>query len=112
MADSLAVIKQLVFEEQRLSGQQLMDAIKADWEGHDMLYHLVNSDKVHQYGNDDDYADELAVYATDVYCDAVAGHSNPRGGTYQPGVYTVSANVPFGMVQAATPDGRKAHEPL
>lgn len=112
VADSLAVIKQLVFEDGKLSGEELMKAIQANWEGFDALYHLVNSDKVHQYGNDDDYADELAVYATDVYCEAVEGHANPRGGAYQPGVYTVSANVPFGMVQAATPDGRKANEPL
>lgn len=112
VADSLAVIKQLVFEEKRVSPEELLDALKADWEGHEALYHLVNSDKVHQYGNDDDYADDLARYATDVYCDAVEGRANPRGGVYQPGVYTVSANVPFGWVQAATPDGRKNAEPL
>ncbi len=111
-ADSLAVIKQLVFEEKKISASELMDAIKSDWEGFDALYHLVNSDKMHQYGNDDDYADDLAIYATDVYCDEVTGRPNPRGGVYQPGVYTVSANVPFGMVQAASPDGRKAREPL
>jgi formate C-acetyltransferase len=112
VADSLAVIRQLVYEEKRVSASELMSAIKSDWKGFDALYHLVNSDKVHQYGNDDDYADELACYCTDVYCEAVEGRPNPRGGTYQPGVYTVSANVPFGMVQAATPDGRKAREPL
>jgi pyruvate formate-lyase/glycerol dehydratase family glycyl radical enzyme len=111
-ADSMAVIKQLVFEEKKIGAVELMNAIKSDWEGFDALYYLVNSDKVHQYGNDDDYADELATYATDVYCDKVEGRPNPRGGIYQPGVYTVSANVPFGMVQAASPDGRKAHEPL
>jgi pyruvate-formate lyase len=70
VADSLAVIKQLVFEEQKISARELQDALKADWEGYDVLYHLVNSDKVHQYGNDDDYADELAIYCTDVYCGA------------------------------------------
>jgi len=112
VADSLAVIKQLVFEEQRVSAKELHEALEADWEGHEALYYLVNSDKVHQYGNDDDYADELARFATDVYCDAVDGRPNPRGGFYQPGVYTVSANVPFGWVQAATPDGRKGGEPL
>jgi len=112
VADSLAVIKQLIFEDRKVSGSELQEALKANWEGHEALYHLVNSDKVHQYGNDDDYADELARYATDVYCDAVEGRPNPRGGVYQPGVYTVSANVPFGLVQAATPDGRKASEPL
>ena len=112
VADSLAVIKQLVFEEKKLGGQELLDALKANWDGHEALYHLVNSDKMHQYGNDDDYADELAVFATDVYCEAVQGHPNPRGGVFQPGVYTVSANVPFGQVQAASPDGRKDYEPL
>jgi len=112
VADSLAVIKQLVFEEKKVSAAELMTAIKSDWQGFDALYQRVNGDKVHHYGNDDDYADELACYATDVYCEAVEGRPNPRGGVYQPGVYTVSANVPFGMVQAATPDGRKAHEPL
>jgi formate C-acetyltransferase len=112
VADSLAAIKQLVFEEKRVAAGELMAAIRSDWNGSDALYHLVNSDKVHHYGNDDDYADELARYCTDVYCEAVTGRPNPRGGIYQPGVYTVSANVPFGMVQAATPDGRKAHEPL
>jgi formate C-acetyltransferase len=112
VADSLATIKQLVFEQKRISAAELMQAVRADWQGFDALYHLVNGDKVHHYGNDDDYADSLACYATNVYCDAVAGRPNPRGGVYQPGVYTVSANVPFGMVQAATPDGRKAHEPL
>jgi formate C-acetyltransferase len=112
VADSLAVIKQLVFEEKKVSARELHEALKENWEGHEALYYLVNSDKVHQYGNDDDYADELARFATDVYCDAVEERSNPRGGVYQPGVYTVSANVPFGWVQAATPDGRKAVEPL
>ncbi len=112
VADAMAVMKQLVFEEQSVTGAEILDAIKSNWEGYDELYHLVNSDKVHQYGNDDDYVDELAVFAVDVYCDEVSSHSNPRGGKFQPGVYSVSANVPFGMVQAASPDGRKDFEPL
>ena len=48
----------------------------------------------------------------DRYCALVEQYPTIRGGVYQPGVYTVSANVPFGLVQAATPDGRKAREPL
>jgi formate C-acetyltransferase len=112
VADSLAVIRQLVFEEKKITGKELHEALKANWKGHEALFHLVNSDKVHQYGNDDDYADELACYGTDVFCDAVERRANPRGGVYQPGVYTVSANVAFGWPQAATPDGRKASEPL
>ena len=63
VADSLAVIKQLVFEDRKVSAAELMEAMKADWQGFDPLYHLVNGDKVHHYGNDDDYADDLARYA-------------------------------------------------
>ncbi len=111
-ADSLTVLRKLVFEDKRVSPADMMAAIKSNWEGHEQLYHLINSSKVPQYGNDDDYADEQAIFATDVYCKYIEGLPNPRGGVYQPGVYTVSANVPLGMIQAASFDGRKDFEPL
>ena len=58
-ADILSTIKQLVFDEKRYTGKELLDAVRDNWEGHDFLYALVNSSKVHHYGNDDDYADDL-----------------------------------------------------
>ena len=61
-ADTLAVIKQLVFEEKRFTGSQLLQAVKDNWKGHEVLYALVNGPKVHHYGNDDYYADELFKY--------------------------------------------------
>lgn len=112
VADSLCTIKQLVFEENKVSGEELMKALENNWEGYEPLYALVNSDKVHHYGNDDDYADELAQFAFNCYCDHVENRPNARGGKYIPGVYSVSGNVPFGMIQWASPDGRKAFEPL
>lgn len=112
VADSLAAIKQLVFEQQQLTGRQLLDALAADWVGHDYLYALVNGRKVHHYGNDDDYADELARYAADIWCQAVAKRPNARGGVFQPGLFSASSYVSFGKGQWATADGRKAGEPL
>ena len=64
------------------------------------------------YGNDEAYADELARYAVDIWCREVAGRPNAHGGVFQPGVFSVSSNVSFGKGQGATPDGRKAGEPL
>jgi pyruvate formate-lyase/glycerol dehydratase family glycyl radical enzyme len=112
VADGMAAVKQLVFDEKRVSGRDLLDACEKNWVGYEPLYALVNSDKVHHYGNDDDYADELAKFAADTYCKHVENRPNARGGTYVPGVYSVSANVALGLVQWASPDGRKALEPV
>jgi formate C-acetyltransferase len=112
VADGMATVKQLVFDEKRVSGKDLLDACENNWVGYEPLYALVNSDKVHHYGNDDDYADELAKFATDTYCKHVEDRPNARGGKYTPGVYSVSANVALGLVQWASPEGRKALEPV
>lgn len=112
VADGLSTIRQLVFEEKKVRGADLLDACEKNWVGHEPLYALVNSDKVHHYGNDDDYADDLARFATDTYCTHVENRPNARGGKYLPGVYSVSANVAIGLVQWASPEGRKALEPV
>lgn len=111
-SDILATIKQLVFDEKRYTGAELLQAVKDNWEGHDVLYALVNSSKVHHYGNDDDYADELFKEVFECYCRNVSGKENPRGGVFCPGVYTVNANVGLGLGLGASIDGRKAGEPI
>jgi pyruvate formate-lyase/glycerol dehydratase family glycyl radical enzyme len=112
VADGMSTIKQLVFEEKKVSGRDILDACEKNWVGYEPLYALVNSDKVHHYGNDDDYADSLAKFASDTYCKHVENRPNARGGKYLPGVYSVSANVAIGLVQWASPEGRKALEPV
>lgn len=111
-ADILATIKQLVFEEKRYTGAELLQAVKDNWEGHEQLYALVNSSKVHHYGNDDDYADELFKFIFESFCRNLNVGKNPRGGSYNPGVYTVNANVGLGLATNASLDGRKKGEPL
>lgn len=64
------------------------------------------------YGNDDDYADNLAKFAIESYCRHIEHRPNPRGGEYMPGVYSVTANVQHGNCTPASPDGRYAREPL
>lgn len=113
VADGMAAIKQLIFEEKKCTAEELLDALKHNWAGHEDLYALVNSDKVHHFGNDDDYADDLATWATDVFCREVSRYRLTRGnGEYRPGVFSVSANVGIGLVQGASPDGRKDAEPV
>lgn len=111
-ADILSTIKQLVFEEKRYTGEELLQAVYDNWEGHEQLYALVNSTKLHHYGNDDDYADELFKFVYESFCRNLNQGVNPRGGSYIPGVYTVNANVGLGLATNASLDGRKNGEPL
>jgi formate C-acetyltransferase len=111
-ADSLTAVKQLVFDDKVCSGQELLDALKANWEGYEPLYAYVNSDRVHHYGNNDDYADDIAHFVMATYCKNIEHRPTPHGGEYMPGVFSVTNNVMHGSVTSATPDGRKAYEPV
>ncbi|MGN0983781.1 MAG: glycyl radical protein [Gemmiger sp.] len=111
-ADSLASIKQLVFEEKRCTGHELLEAVKHNWKGYEKLYALVNSAHVHHYGNDDDYADELFRFMFETYCKNIRGRKCLRGGEFSPGVYSVNANVAMGLNTNASVDGRKKSEAI
>ncbi len=111
VADSLAVVRQAVFEERWLDAGDLLDALRHDYEGYETLRQRLLH-RVPKYGNDDDRVDSLARKWADRYSELVAGYSTLRGGVYQPGFYTVSAHVPMGAAVGATPDGRRAGEPL
>ena len=111
VADSLAAIKKLVFEEKALTLAELKELLETNFEGkEDMRQMLIN--RAPKYGNDNDEADELARMGALVYCQEVEKYTNPRGGQFQAGLYPVSANVPLGTMVGATPDGRKDGTPL
>lgn len=108
-------IKGIVFQIQRFTihdGAELLQAVKDNWKGHEKLYALVNSSKVHHYGNDNDYADELFRYMFECYCRHISGRKNLRGGEFSPGVYSVNANVAMGLNTNASVDGRRAGEAI
>lgn len=109
VADSLAAVKKLVFEEKVISMDKLLEVLDKNFEGYETVrYMLMN--KAPKYGNDDDYVDLLAKRALNIYCDEVDKYTNPRGGIFQPGAYSVSGNVPHGLMVGATPDGRMSRE--
>lgn len=69
-------------------------------------------DEVPKFGNDQEEIDEFAREVAYLYTKPLPYYRNPRGGTYQAGLYPVSANVPLGAQTGATPDGRLAHTPV
>jgi len=111
LADSLAALKMLVFERKEISPFRLMEALSGNFAGDEVLRQrlLTGAPK---YGNDDAYVDEIGSRWAKFYCEEVGRYSTARGGTFQPGFYTVSAHVPLGHNVGATPDGRLAHTPL
>lgn len=111
VADSLAAIKKFVFEEKTIGMKELVEGLDADFDGKESLRQMLKN-KAPKFGNDDDYVDLLAQEVGRNYCMEVESYKNSRGGSYQPGLYPVSANVPLGAKVGATPDGRKAKAPL
>lgn len=119
MADSLAAIKKLVYEEKQLTAEQLWSAILDDFTSEEsQRVQKLLIEGAPKYGNDSDYADQLVVMAYDSYLDEMKKYPNTRygrgpiGGIRYGGTSSISANVGQGYGTMATPDGRKAHQPL
>ncbi|WP_049004897.1 formate C-acetyltransferase [Enterobacter cloacae] len=113
LSDSLHALKGLVFEQQRLSFDELLAVLKANFatpQGEKVRARLIN--RFEKYGNDIDDVDNISAELLRHYCKEVEKYRNPRGGQFTPGSYTVSAHVPLGAVVGATPDGRLAGEQL
>ncbi|WP_333854723.1 formate C-acetyltransferase [Leclercia sp.] len=113
LSDSLYALKGMVFEQQRLSFDELLAVLKANFatpEGEKIRARLIN--RFDKYGNDIDDVDNISAELLRHYCKEVEKYRNPRGGQFTPGSYTVSAHVPLGAVVGATPDGRLAGEQL
>ena len=111
LADSFAAIKQLVFDEKRISKEDLLSALKNNFEGYDVIRTMILN-KVPKYGNDVDWVDKIGVKWAEYFRNRLSTYTNYRGGKYHTGMYTVSAHVPMGENIGASPDGRFAKEPL
>ena len=119
MADSLAAVKKLVYDEKKITRDELWNAILDDFqspENQKIQEMLIND--APKYGNDNDDVDLLVVRAYDTYIDEIKKypstryHRGPIGGIRYAGTSSISANVGQGMGTMATPDGRHAFEPL
>jgi pyruvate-formate lyase len=110
-ADSLTAIKQLVYEQQATTLPALVAAMDANFEGQPLLRKQLQH--APKYGNDDDCADAMAVAVHEHVCNAIRAQA-PRVGldTYNAVLINNSANTVLGLLTAASPDGRKAREPM
>lgn len=119
LGNSLAAIKKLVYEEEKISQEELLETLENNFEGKE-------GEKIRQlllnfapkYGNDDDYVDLLLKDAYMEFIEELKNYHTTRHGRgpigcrYYAGTSSISANVPSGAVVPATPDGRKAFTPV
>lgn len=111
MTDALTAIKYQVFDQQKHSMKELLDALNTDFKGYDALRNdLLNHTP--KYGNDDDYADNVSRQVFDIYYNAINGRPSSKGGFFRINMLPTTCHVYFGSVTGALPDGRKAWQPV
>jgi len=111
ITDSLTAIKHHVYDNENISMKDILIALKKNFTAQEKLrQRLLN--KTPKYGNDDDYADEIMRSIFEIFYTAVDGRPNTKGGNYRINLLPTTVHVYFGRVVGATPDGRRASEPL
>ncbi len=110
-ADSLIALKKFVFDEKSIDPDELLDALRADFAGHEDLRQRLLHDAP-KYGNGIDEVDLLAKRVDDHFIDLMDALRSPQGGRYFVHLFSFYCNLNFGRSLGATPDGRKAGEPL
>ncbi|MBU2608386.1 MAG: hypothetical protein KKF26_03635 [Chloroflexi bacterium] len=112
LANSLAAVKKLVFEDKRITMKELLEALNVDFQGHEEIHQwLLNAPK---YGNDVEYADNIAREWYDIFWqkhEEMAGECH-LGRHTKPTAFSVVRHFPFGAAMGAMPSGRKAGLPL
>lgn len=108
--DALAAIKKYVFEEGKVTLGQICDALAANFEGYEDLQKLLI--RAPKFGNNDPYVDSLVNQVLSYVSDVVAETPGFQGAQSTCAAAAVTANIGLGMVLGATPDGRKAGEPI
>jgi len=112
ITDSLTAIKYHIFDKKSISMSGLLDALKTNFENYsefrnELLYHTP------KYGNDDDYADDQSLEVFEAFFSLVDGKpAYKENSVFRINLLPTTSHIYFGKVMGATPDGRKAHQPL
>lgn len=110
VGDSLAAIKKVVFEDKKITMEQLIDALDRNFAGCEEILSLLQA--APKFGNNDDYVDSLVNEALMLGSNEAAKVRGFAGAVSNVAAGTITSNIPMGMVVGALPDGRKAGLPL
>jgi pyruvate formate-lyase/glycerol dehydratase family glycyl radical enzyme len=110
VADSLAAIRKLVFDENKITKREMMRALKANWDGFEEIHELCVA--APKYGNGIPFVDGIARDLFRFWEETASRFTTAWGGTIKPTGISITAHAPGGMLTGATPDGRYAGETL
>jgi len=110
VANSLAVIQRLVFQDKQYTLEEIASACASNFQGHEVL--RARAKKIAKFGNDDPLVDDLARKVIALFDDCVSRNVNTRGGRWMPGFYSMTCHQGFGKQTDALPSGRLAGKPL
>lgn len=108
--DSLAVMKKLIYDDKTVTMEEMLAALKADFEGYDDL--LAKIDAVPKFGNGNEYVDNIVRDVVNQDCAEYGSYYDWKGAHYIVALQAVTGNISYGAACGATPDGRHAHRPL
>ncbi len=109
-ADSLTVINELVYKQQKISLDGLYTMLQADFKGYEQEHQLIRS--APKFGNDDDRADQMAVRAAELFRKVLSRHRTERGGIYRPAFFSWAGHAYAEEYLGAGADGRRCSEPI
>ncbi len=110
LADSLAAVKKLVFDKKSITMEELLAALKADFEGYEELHKMLLD--APKYGNDDDYVDQIAREQYNIFYQEHQRYPDYLGNKRIPSALSITQGFDFGLGTMALPSGRKAGAPL
>lgn len=108
LTDCFTALKKHVYEDHRYTLDEVMAAMAKDFDGEEKMRQYIRNHTPF-FGNDDDYADNIAVRIYNDLVTAIEGHPNTRGGKTQLNMLSTTCHNYFGSVCLATPNGRHAH---
>lgn len=107
VTDSLSTLKKHVFEKQTVSMARILEAVGNNFEGDEFLRQTILN-KTPFFGNDDDYADDIALQVYADLLEAIEGKPNVKGEAFHLNMLSTTCHIYFGKVMGATPNGRLA----
>jgi formate C-acetyltransferase len=111
VTDSLSTLKKHVFEKQTFSMKKLLNAVANNFEGEEVLRQTIINNTPF-YGNDDSYADSIALQVYNDLFEAIDGKPNTKGESFHLNMLSTTCHVYFGKVMGATPNGRLAFKSI
>ncbi len=110
IGNSLAAIKKLVFDEKKITMEQLYQVLDKNFEGYEDIRKMCL--EAPKFGNDDDYVDEQVAWVTHLVCQEAKKYKTTYGGRKFPSLIMLASYIPAGLAVGALPSGRLAGEPL